>query len=72
MERYLRPPRRDPFHRTRLGQFISEFCPIDLEQTPSTFQSLNSTALPLDMILQPVTPLQDGEQLLPVLLSNVP
>lgn len=67
MERHLPPPASIPFIAQDQGNSSPRFARLTLNKIPSTSESLTSTALPLGMILQPLAPLQDGEQQVPVL-----
>jgi protein transport protein SEC24 len=67
MERHLPPPGAIPFIAHDQGNSSPKFARLTLNKIPSTSESLASTALPLGMILQPLAPLQDGEQPIPVL-----
>jgi len=67
MERHLPPPATIPFIAHDQGNSSPKFARLTLNKIPSTSESLASTALPLGMILQPLAPLQDGEQPVPVL-----
>jgi protein transport protein SEC24 len=67
MERHLPPPATVPFVAHDQGNASPKFARLTLNKIPSTSESLATTALPLGMILQPLAPLQDGEQAVPVL-----
>lgn len=67
MERHLPPPAAIPFIAHDQGNSSPKFARLTLNKLPSTSESLASTALPLGMVLQPLAPLQEGEQPIPVL-----
>ena len=67
MERHLPPPAAIPFIVHDQGNSSPKFARLTLNKIPSASESLATTALPLGMILQPLAPLQDGEQPIPVL-----
>jgi protein transport protein SEC24 len=67
MERHLPPPATIPFIAHDQGNSSPKFARLSLNKIPSTSESLATTALPLGMILQPLAPLQEGEQPIPVL-----
>ena len=67
MERHLPPPAAIPFVAHDQGNSSPKFARLTLNKIPSTSESLATTALPLGMILQPLAPLQEGEQPIPVL-----
>ena len=67
MERHLPPPATIPFISHDQGNSSPKFARLTLNKIPSTSEGLAKTALPLGMILQPLAPLQDGEQPIPVI-----
>lgn len=67
MERHFPPPAAIPFFAHDQGNSSPKFARLTLNKIPSTSESLATTALPLGMILQPLAPLQEGEQPIPVL-----
>jgi protein transport protein SEC24 len=67
MERHLPPPAGIPFVAHDQGNSSPKFARLTLNKIPSASESLTTTALPLGMILQPLAPLQEGEQPIPVL-----
>ncbi len=67
MERHHPPPATVPFIAHDQGNSSPKFARLTLNKIPSASESLATTALPLGMILQPLAPLQDGEQPIPVL-----
>ncbi|KAK5951454.1 COPII coat Sec23p-Sfb3p heterodimer component [Knufia fluminis] len=67
MEKHLPPAAAVPFVAYDQGNSGPKFARLTVNNIPSTAESLNSTALPLGMILQPLASLQEGEQAIPVL-----
>ncbi|KAI5306168.1 COPII coat Sec23p-Sfb3p heterodimer component [Ascosphaera pollenicola] len=67
MERLLPPPATIPFVTHDQGNSSPKYARLTLNNIPSTAETLSSTALPLGMILQPLAPLDAGEQEVPVL-----
>ncbi|KAL8800076.1 MAG: hypothetical protein Q9200_007361 [Gallowayella weberi] len=67
MEQHLPPPAAVPFVAHDQGNSSPKFARLTLNNIPSTQEALTSTALPLGIVLQPLAPLQDGEQAVPVL-----
>ncbi|KAK2738849.1 COPII coat Sec23p-Sfb3p heterodimer component [Onygenales sp. PD_40] len=67
MERHLPPPPAIPFIAHDQGNSSPKFARLTLNNIPSTVEFLSSTALPLGMVLQPLAPLDPGEQPVPVL-----
>jgi protein transport protein SEC24 len=67
MERHLPPPAAISFTAHDQGNSSPKFARLTLNKIPCASESLATTALPLGMILQPLAPLQDGEQPIPVL-----
>lgn len=67
MERHLPPPAAIPFVAHDQGNSSPKFARLTLNHIPSSSESLSSTGLPLGLILQPLAPLQEGEQPIPVL-----
>lgn len=67
MERHVPPPASVPFVAHDQGNSSPKYARLTLNNIPSTADFLSSTALPLGMILQPLAPLDAGEQPIPVL-----
>ena len=67
MERQIPPPAAVPFVAYDQGNASPKFARLTLNNIPSSSEALNTTGLPLGLILQPLAPLQEGEQAIPVL-----
>ncbi|KAJ5211843.1 uncharacterized protein N7498_003489 [Penicillium cinerascens] len=67
MDRHLPPPSSIPFVAHDQGNSSPKYARLTLNNIPSTSDFLSSTGLPLGMILQPLAPLDAGEQPIPVL-----
>lgn len=67
MERHMPPPALVPFVAYDQGNSSPKFARLTLNNIPSTADALGSTHLPLGLIIQPLAPLQEGEQPIPVL-----
>ncbi|KAI4212236.1 MAG: hypothetical protein LQ351_005106 [Letrouitia transgressa] len=67
MEQHIPPPAAVPFVSYDQGNSSPKYARLTLNHIPSTSESLSATALPLGLILQPLAPLQEGEQAIPVL-----
>jgi protein transport protein SEC24 len=67
MEHHLPPPALTPFVAYDQGNSSPKFARLTLNNIPSSAEALASTSLPLGLILQPLAPLQEGEQPVPVL-----
>ncbi|KAF1985778.1 hypothetical protein K402DRAFT_394384 [Aulographum hederae CBS 113979] len=67
MERHIPPPAAVPFVAYDQGNSSPKFVRLSLNTIPSSQDALSTTGLPLGMILQPLAPLQEGEQEIPVL-----
>ena len=67
MEKHTPPTAAIPFIAHDQGNSSPKFARLTINNIPSTAESLNSTSLPLGLILQPLAPLQEGEQPVPVL-----
>ncbi|KAL8917591.1 MAG: hypothetical protein Q9172_005775 [Xanthocarpia lactea] len=67
MEQHLPPPASVPFVAHDQGNSSPKFARLTLNNIPSTQEALTTTSLPLGIVLQPLAPLQDGEQAVPVL-----
>ncbi|KAG5303710.1 Sec23/Sec24 family protein [Histoplasma capsulatum G186AR] len=67
MERHIPPPATVPFVAHDQGNSSPKFARLTLNNIPSTLEFLSSTALPLGMVLQPLAPIDSGEQPIPVL-----
>lgn len=67
MEQHLPPPGAVPFVAHDQGNSSPKFARLTLNNIPSSSEALSATALPLGLVLQPLAPLQAGEQAIPVL-----
>ena len=67
MEKHLPPPAGIPFVAYDQGNSAPKFARLTVNNIPSSAEALNSTALPLGLILHPLAPLQEGESPIPVL-----
>lgn len=67
MEQHLPPPAAVPFVAFDQGNSSPKFARLTLNCIPTTSDALASTGLPLGLVLQPLAPLQEGEQPVPVL-----
>ncbi|KAI9816600.1 MAG: COPII coat Sec23p-Sfb3p heterodimer component [Pycnora praestabilis] len=67
MEHHLPPPGAVPFLAHDQGNSSPKFARLTLNNIPSSSESLTTTGLPLGLVLQPLAPLQAGEQPIPIL-----
>lgn len=67
MEHHLPPPGAVPYVAHDQGNSSPKYARLTLNNIPSTSEALASTALPLGLVLQPLAPLQEGEESIPVL-----
>lgn len=67
MEQHVPPPAAVPFVAFDQGNSSPKYARLTLNNIPSSSEALHSIGLPLGLILQPLAPLQDGEQPIPVL-----
>lgn len=67
MEQHLPPPGAVPFVAIDQGNSSPKFARLTLNNIPATADSLSATGLPLGLVLQPLAPLQAGENTIPVL-----
>ena len=67
MEHHLPPPATVPFVAFDQGNSSPKFARLTLNNIPASADALAQTALPLGLVLQPLAPLQEGEQAIPVL-----
>ena len=67
MEHHLPPPALVPFVAFDQGNSSPKFARLTLNNIPSSADALATTSLPLGLVLQPLAPLQEGEQPIPVL-----
>jgi protein transport protein SEC24 len=67
MEQHLPPPAAVPFVAFDQGNSSPKFARLTLNNIPTSNEALQTTGLPLGLVLQPLAPLQDGEQPVPVL-----
>lgn len=67
MEHHLPPPALVPFVAFDQGNSSPKFARLTLNNIPASADALATTALPLGLVLQPLAPLQEGEQPIPVL-----
>ncbi len=67
MEQRFPPPAAVPFVAFDQGNASPKFARLTLNNIPASHEALSSTGLPLGLVLQPLAPLQEGEQAIPVL-----
>ena len=67
MDQHLPPPATVPFVSFDQGNASPKYARLTLNNIPHTSEALASTNLPLGLLLQPLAPLQEGEQPIPVL-----
>ena len=67
MEQHVPPPAAVAYVAHDQGNSAPKFARLTINNVPATSESLASTGLPLGLILQPLAPLQEGEQPIPVL-----
>lgn len=67
MEHHLPPPATVPFVAFDQGNSSPKFARLTLNNIPASADALATTSLPLGLVLQPLAPLQEGEQPVPVL-----
>ena len=67
MESHVPPLATIPFIAHDQGNSSPKYSRLTMNKIPSSSESVTSTALPLGMVLQPLAPLQEGEQPVPVL-----
>lgn len=67
MEKHLPPAAAIPFVAYDQGNSSPKFARLTTNNIPASSEAMSSTALPLGLILQPLAPLQEGEQPVPVL-----
>lgn len=67
MEQHLPPPGAIPFVTHDQGNSSPKFARLTVNNIPSSSDALSATGLPLGLVLQPLAPLQAGEQTVPVL-----
>lgn len=67
MEQHLPPPGGIPFVAHDQGNSSPKFARLTINNIPSSSDALGATGLPLGLVLQPLAPLQAGEQTVPVL-----
>jgi len=67
MEKHLPPAAAVPFVAYDQGNSSPKFARLTVNNIPSTVEAMNSTALPLGMVLQPLANTQEGEHAVPVL-----
>jgi protein transport protein SEC24 len=61
------PPAAIPFVSIDQGNSSPRFVRLTMTHIPNSSEALNSTGLPLGLVLQPLAPLQEGEKEIPVL-----
>ncbi|KAI1130627.1 hypothetical protein F5Y10DRAFT_235232 [Nemania abortiva] len=66
-ERHVPPPATISFVAYDQGNSSPKFTRLTMNNIPSSAESLQSTGLPLGLVLQPLAPLQAGELEIPVL-----
>lgn len=67
IEQHLPPPSAVPFVAQDQGNSSPKYARLTLNNIPSTSDALAATALPLGLVLQPLAPVQEGENQIPVL-----
>lgn len=67
MEQHLPPPGVIPYVARDQGNSSPKYARLTLNNIPATSEALSATALPLGLVLQPLAPVQEGEQAIPVL-----
>lgn len=67
MAQHLPPPGVVPFVAYDQGNSSPKYARLTLNHIPSTSEALSATGLPLGLVLQPLAPVQEGEQAIPVL-----
>ena len=67
MEQHLPPPGAVPYVAHDQGNSSPKYARLTLNNIPSTSEALGVTSLPLGLVLQPLAPVQEGEQGIPVL-----
>ncbi len=66
-ERHVPPPATISFVAYDQGNSSPKFARLTMNNIPASAENLNSTGLPLGLVLQPLAPLQAGELEIPVL-----
>lgn len=66
-ERHVPPPATISFVAYDQGNSSPKFTRLTINNIPASAENLNSTGLPLGLVLQPLAPLQAGELEIPVL-----
>ncbi len=66
-DRHVPPPAAISFVAYDQGNSSPKFARLTLNNIPSSSEGLHSTGLPLGLLVQPLAPLQAGEQPIPVL-----
>ena len=67
IDQHLPPPATIPFVAFDQGNSSPKYARLTLNHIPSTSEALTATGLPLGIVLQPLAPLQEGEEKVPVL-----
>lgn len=67
MEQHLPPPASVPFVAVDQSNSSPKYARLTLNNIPASQDALNSTSIPLGLVLQPLAPRQDGEQEIPVI-----
>lgn len=67
MEQHLPPPAAIPYVAVDQANSSPKHCRLTMNNIPASSEALNSTSLPLGLILQPLAAKQDGEQGIPVI-----
>lgn len=67
IDQHLPPPATIPFVAFDQGNSSPKYARLTLNNIPSTSEALTATGLPLGIVLQPLAPLQEGEEKVPVL-----
>jgi protein transport protein SEC24 len=66
MDNHIAPPATIPFVAFDQGNSSPKFARLTMTHIPHSTEVLNSLAVPLGLVLQPLAPLSDGERPIPV------
>ena len=67
IDQHLPPPASVPFYAFDQGNSSPKYARLTLNNIPSNAEALAASGLPLGIVLQPLAPLQEGEEKIPVL-----
>ena len=67
IDQHLPPPATIPFVAFDQGNSSPKYARLTLNHIPSSSEALTASGLPLGIVLQPLAPLQEGEEKVPVL-----